>query len=143
MDELGNIGSPSSWLDLVMEGGSPWRGKPIHTQHLHLSTPCYLRLMTPSWLYFPFFTPSPSDPGSPFPPFLSFHSLIPHSSYLYPRYPLKTLAGVELCASGIPTLVPAIDISAVCFPSLWCREEEGEIERELVCLLLSLLLCKL
>lgn len=127
--------------------GIPRRGKPIHTQHIHLSTPCNLRLMTPSWLNFPFFTiflfSSLSTLGFSFTPFLCFHSLILHSSYLYPRYPLKTLASVELCASGIPTLVPAINISAVCFPSLRCREEEKEIEREIVCLLLSLLLCKL
>ena len=36
---------------------------------------------------------------------------------------------MELGASGIPTLVPAIDISVVCFPSLW-REAERERERE-------------
>lgn len=54
-----------------------------------------------------------------------FSSVLPHPSFfshLYPRYPLKTLGAAELYASGISGLVAAIDISVVCFPSLWCPE---------------------
>lgn len=88
--------------------GIPWRGKPIHAHLL------------PSWKYFRSF-PTLFTLIFRFLLFLcSPSSLI--FSHLYPRYPLKTLGAAELYASGISGLVAAIDISVVCFPSLWCPE---------------------
>lgn len=102
-----------------MEGWGVPRGETLHT------CPAVWALWPPSRIVFPVFHPLflllPR-----FLLFFCFPSSIFSFSYLYPRYLLKTLAGVEFVSAGIPKLWSAVDSSVVLFLDSALTRERSE-----------------